>query len=285
MQKNTLQVYAIPGQNGLGSEEKYVEFLLGQNNADVIPVQTPQMTPDFGQRNCLSLLRKAIQPQQEGQDAIIHATSQGTATALNYIAHENKDNHIKALILEATLASGNSAIHHTVGGPLMRMDGVTKLPLSYYWLPYLAKGMFPFYWPAGKQAINGIDKIPTTMPVIIAHSKHDPQLAYNDACALYYGLREHGNNNTYFFQQEGFRHIQILTAENAAVVRAILQKHGLLKNAKKQGDGFDLTPYQPDHKQFKKQYDDLTGKEKNHVRMVYAGLCAATYYGYKKIFG
>lgn len=236
-------------------------------------------------------LREAINAS-DNQGSIIHATSQGTATAINYVAHEDKGTRIQALVLEATLGSGNSAVHHTVNGPLMNMSAVAKLPFSYYWLPYFAKSVFFGYWPAGKQAINSIKDIPTNMPVVIVHSKHDPQLSYNDACALYYGLKERGNNNVYLISKEGRRHVQILWADNdKTIVRAILKKHGLLEGDNEQNemlDALDLSVYQPDHRPFKKQYNALIDKENNHVRFGYAlgaGICAATYYALKRICG
>lgn len=287
-----LHVYAIPGQNGLGSDVDYVKGLLGEESVNVTRVSTPTVAPDFGQSRCLGHLRETVNTHGDNPEGIIHATSQGTATALNYVAHEDKGKRIKALILEATLGSGNSAIHHTASGPLMRLSAITNLPFSYYWGPYIAKALFPSYSPSGKQAIRSVKDIPTNMPVVIAHSKHDFQLSYDDACALYYGLREQGNNNAYLLTKEGNQHIQILDdASDKRVVRAILHKHRLLTSSdeqqRKMHSDIDLSAYQPPHQQFKKQYETLIGKEKNHLGLGWAltaGVCAVACYFIKKIY-
>ncbi len=193
-----LHIYSIPGQNGLGGNPDYIKGLLGDNQATITPVSTPENYPDLGQRKCINFLREACLMNKD-KKFIIHATSQGTATALNYLV-EDQGRQIQALILESALVSGNSAIYHTVSGPLMNLKKVTKLPFAYYWLPYCAKIVFPWYSPGGIQPIFSIDSIPTTVPVIIIHSKQDYQLSYNDACALYYRLRACGNDNVYLIR-------------------------------------------------------------------------------------
>jgi hypothetical protein len=269
-EQKQLHVYAIPGQNGLGSEVPYVQNLLGSASITITPVPTPTYIIDLGQNRCIHYLRKSIREGNANHTSIIHATSQGTATALNYVASEDKGKNIKALILEAAFGSGNSAIHHTVD-KLMHVPWLVNLPFSYYWLPYTAKYVFPFYWPFGKQAITSIKNIPADMPVVIAHSKNDRQLSYDDACALYYGLRIQGNDNVYLITKNGNKHLNILRSEDdKRVVCAILEKHGLFERCSNPDDSIDLCLYQPDYVQFKNQYDVLIGREKNHVRLGYA---------------
>jgi predicted alpha/beta hydrolase family esterase len=273
-QPQGLTVYAIPGQNGLGSEPHYIQYVLQPyeaNPLEIIEVPTPGLGADLGQNNCIRLLANAIEKQtRQHQNTILYATSQGTATALNYIAHsqdKNPQNKIDGLVLEATLGSGNSAIHHTVSGPLMGLSTLARIPFSYYWMPYVSKLLMPFYWPGGKQPIKSIEKISTDLPIVIIHSEKDPQLSFNDACALYYGLRKNGNDNVYLIPFKGMRHIQILrdSEREAQVVREILAKHVLLQ--KKQT--IDLSAYQPNPQQFKIQYDALVAREKWHNRLKY----------------
>lgn len=277
-----LQVYAIPGQNGLGSSVGYVRNLLGNEAVNVTSVPTPASLPDFGQSRCLGHLREVI--RNISFPSIIHATSQGTATALNYVAHEDKGRQIKALILEATLGSGNSAIHHTASGPLMGLSTLANLPFAYYWMPYVAKVLFPAYSPSGQQPIRSLKNIPKNVVVVIAHSERDPQLSYDDACALYYGLREQGNP-AYLVTKEGCNHIDVLNDnKDSAVVRAILGSHQLLPSF---SHSIDLAVYQPKHEQYKEKYDMLLGKEKNHLYLGYtltAGACAAACYFLKKMY-
>lgn len=103
----------IPGQNGMG----------GQNVREVLPqfsqihyVPTPEYIPDLGQSRCLKYLKATMQPLLANHNIhsiIIHASSQGTATALNYMA-KYPNAKVKALILEAILSSGNDAVYHTI---------------------------------------------------------------------------------------------------------------------------------------------------------------------------
>lgn len=283
-----LTVYSIPGQNGLGSEPDYIQAILdgnSRNPIEIIQVPTPSgVRADLGQDNCIKHLANAIQKQKRThQNAIIYATSQGTATAINYLA-DTKDtdpqNKIDGLVLEATLASGNSAVHHTVSGPLMGLSSLASIPFSYYWMPYISKALFPFYWPGGKQPIKSIEKLPTTLPIIIAHSENDPQLSFNDACALYYRLRTTGNDNVYLIPFKGARHIQVMGPSEehpALLLRAILAKHNLLQKEKQHIPSV----FQPDPQQFKAQYDALIAREKWHNRLKYAigtGAAAASAY-------
>ncbi len=275
MQENKLTVYAIPGQNGCGSDKDYVSRLLGEDNVKVVEVSTPESFPDLGQELCIQHLRKAI-AENPSENAIIHATSQGTATAINYVAHEDKGRRIKGLILEAALASGNSAVERTVGGPLMNLGAVTRLPGSYYWLPYIAQIVsMQAYLPAGKQPIKSIAKIPDNLPVIIAHSKDDMQLPYNGACALYAGLQLQGNANAYLMTKEGNQHIHILDDEyRRNNVRNILKKHALLPGLVDPVTAEYLVDYQPYPDQYEALHDNLYAREKAHEWI--AGSACAT---------
>jgi fermentation-respiration switch protein FrsA (DUF1100 family) len=268
-QNNKLHVLAIPGQNGLGSSSEYVLKCLG-SAVRVTEVITPGLTADLGQGHCMSYLHRACTTNQGL--SIVHATSQGTATALNYAA-QDQGKQIKALVLEAALASGNSAIHHTASGPIMNLNWLASLPGAYYWMPYVAKIHMPFYSPSGVQAIQSVDAIPTSVPVVIAHSKNDPQLPYAGACALYYRLRQQGKP-AYLITKPGHTHVEIMDSTDASVVQKILAHHGLLP--RNNAEQVDLRPYQPDHNQFKHLYDDLAAQERNHRYLGYGVKAAVT---------
>lgn len=272
-------VYTIPGQNGLGSESDYVKEVLG-NDSEISPVPTPNVFSDLGQSFCEKYLDQTL--ANTDKEGVVYATSQGTATVLNYLSKNGYNKKIKALVLEAVLASGNSAIYHTVTGPLMNMKNLERVPGSYYFVPYFANVACPGYRPAGKQAIKSIDNISTDLPIIIIHSKEDMQLPYSGACALYYRLRQNGNKNVYFITEEGSRHIQILGNDKKAIVKCILQKHLSKKPSNGQGD-FSL--FQPEPSQFKKQYDELISKEKNHTYVEQAMKVAVLAFIVKYIFG
>jgi hypothetical protein len=101
---------------------------------------------------------------------------------------------IKAVILEAALASGNSAIFHTATGRLMNMRWLNNIPGSYYVAPYFGAIACPGYRPSGQQPIWSVDNIQSNIPIIIIHSENDLQLPFYGACALYYRLRINGND-------------------------------------------------------------------------------------------
>lgn len=273
----SLAVFVIPCQNKIGCEPEYIQRVLKRDLLEIIPVETPTYIHDLGQNRCIGYLKKALEQSSGNKRAIIYANSQGTATALNFMGDAtNQTGKIDGLVLEGALASGNSAIIHTAKN-LMHLERVTNLPFSNYWIPYVAKGLFPAYWPGGKQPIKSIDHIRTDIPIIIVHSKKDPQLAYDDACALYYGLCAKGNNNVYLISCPGQAHINIFTDNPRIAVSEILARYGLLESQTK----IDLTRYQPDYKQFKVQYDSLLTTEKKHEFLKYtlgAGLaCLAAY--------
>jgi hypothetical protein len=275
-EKKALHVYAIPGQNGLGSEQSYIKGILG-NRVVITAIETPE-NPDLGQETCIKPLRDALATMKKDEKTIIYATSQGAASALNRWA-EDTNYQIKAMILEAPLVSGNSAILHTLKGPLMNLPTIASLPFAYYWIPYFAKILYPRYWPAGKQPIKAVEDMPiNNIPIILIHSKNDPQLSYDDTCALYCGLRAYGNKNVYLISKPNMAHINIIS-ENAdkRIIQNILKKHGLLSDDKdEEGTTYDLSSYQPNPAQFKDLYDNLMRKENNHeiiTNIVGLGVC------------
>ncbi len=274
MNKSSI-VYAIPAQNGLGSGPEYIHTVFNISGDAIVPVPTP-LSADLGQNRCVDLLKKTIE-KNPAQKAIIHATSQGTATALNYLAHYD-DESIAALILEAPLASGNSAIIHTLKGPLTQdnssLKTLAQLPGAYYTIPYGAKIEFPSYWPAGKQAIKSAAKISSTLPIILVHAKNDPQISYDDTLALYYALRSHGNNNVYLISKDGSRHINLLTSDrDKKIACAILGAYDLLETHE-YDHTIDLLDYQPAHESYKNLYEEFIRKEKNHERIAFASCIA-----------
>ncbi len=150
-QEQKTHILIVPGQNGMG----------GQNVRQILPyfkkkhqqahnVETPLKSPDFGQSKCQNYLKNKINELKENNilhdndSLIIHGSSQGTATTINFAA--NNPNNIKALILESVMLTGNSAIFHTVDNVMMPEQ--CDLPdSSYYSLPYTAKVAYPSYSP------------------------------------------------------------------------------------------------------------------------------------------
>ena len=258
-----LRVFAVPGQNGLGSGSDDVALNLNQGNtSSITAVATPTFPRiDLGQSCCVSHLAGAS-AKVKHDASLIHATSQGTATALRYAG---SDSRVKGLVLESVMASGNSAIQHTVRETVA--PAIANLPLSYYWLPYVTKVLYPLYWPAGQQGIKSVENIPTTTPVVIVHSTRDFQLSHKDACAVYYRLRERGVP-AYLISPDDSRHVDTIRAKERAAVQEILGSHGLIPG--RPSGSADLSRYQPDHRPYKQFYQDLIAKERNHTILAYS---------------
>jgi len=260
-------VLIIPGIKSWENNQEYIAKIIG------VPTNnTTQLTScyfpfaDLGQENCIKPIKSQLQSTQYTNNCLIYAISQGTATLLNYLGNPkntNKTNRIKCLILEAVLASSNSAIEHTISNKL-KLKCLMRLPFAYYWMPYLSKVPYPFYSPAGIQPIKSIEHIPLDIPIILIHAQRDPVLSYNDACALYYRLKLIGHNKIYFINTLDKQHAKLLESyqDKQKIIRQILNTHNIIKS----DEDFtaDLSPYQPDQEQFKNAYENLMHKEKNH---------------------
>jgi len=263
LNKKLPKVFVIPGQNGKGLDDGYVTQVtkIPKGNIQRVGIPTSHWSIDLGQSGCTTYLKDALQNNED--DFIIYANSQGTATALNFLSQNpNHRNKCKGMVLEAVLGSGNSAIYHTItdrlGNPALK-----KIPALYYWAPYFAKALFifPTYSPGGDQPIKAVENLDIDGPIIIAHSEADPQLSYKDACAMYYALRQK-KKNVYLIIKEGGRHIDIFSNENDASVKNILASHGL---SPAEVNSIDLRKYQPDPADHKPAYDELKARERNHV--------------------
>lgn len=279
-------IVAVGGQNTLGSEADYVSALLGVPEYTIIRSPLPQGWIkdgiDLGQDVCMRNLATVF--PAEG-DVIFHATSQGTATTLNYVSTlpVHDQSRIKAIILEAVLGSGNSAIMHNakhVAG------SVVEAPGCGYSAPYCATSLFPRYSPSGKQAIKSIESITRDIPIVIVHSKLDGCLPYSDACALYYGLRSQGHENVYFISCEGYAHVRILEYESDKqdLLRKILMHHDVLKRMQSSVSisSAERAYVQPEIGQYREIFEALRSRERNHSLIPWA-VGAATLYGVYRV--
>jgi hypothetical protein len=290
----------IPGQNGTGGQN--LTYVLPQfEEGRIYHVETPSSLPDLGQNKCMSYLKKTMASQNIllfTEHVIMHASSQGTATAMNhfeeikrgaaveikggpwrkdpfYAQQDHSLKKVKALILESVLLTGNSAIEHTA----RNRQGIS-FPGSYYCLPYITKIIFPFYAPAGQQAIFACDSLPLDLPIIILHAPEDPQLSFRDAQALYAYLKYKGNKNVYFMSIQDGYHILLIKKgdQETKVLQAILYKYNLLPDQtqytsveKESLSSVDLIPYQPEEKQeWLDHFHNLRNKEKRIQKLDYA---------------
>lgn len=273
-------VIAVGGQNTLGSEVDYVGFLF--SFFSVKRAQIPQgwlpNSRDLGQHVCMEHLARDF---PSSGDVIFHATSQGTATVLNFVSglSEADQARVKAIVLEAALASGNDAIIHTTSKLMLGSKPILSSCIEtegcYYALPYCARPLFPRYSPSGIQPIKSIENIIHDIPIVIIHSKEDKCLPYSGACALYYGLRAQGHENVYFISLEGEKHIRLL--EEAFLghscyrerehLAAILAHHNVFGDGRKSAaaGSFDKSAFQPEIEQYREMYERLCSREQNHT--------------------
>ena len=296
MNQGDIHLMVVPGQNGLG----------GGNIDTVIPhfadkpglkhnIQTPRIRDgiDFGQTRCQSYLHKKMSSLKNNDKAIIHGSSQGTATTGIYTAkHPEK---VGAIILEAVMLSGNSAIFHAISNRYPKQC-ITSLPGSYYWLPYLAKFVYPFYSPAGEQLVVTAHKLPKDLPIIILHHAKDPQLSHEGAQALYAFLKHvQGNENVYLMSKDSYygEHVELLdniscetNIQKINAINKILHQHTLLPEykdspfVKSQFMKFtrtELQDYQPKPKQkWLDHFNDILTKE-NRIWYIDWGVKTAFY--------
>jgi predicted esterase len=260
----------IPGQNGLGGQNAVSSHSINPFSKDEVTyISTPEVFPDLGQDACMWHLDGVIKEKQDSDEVekiVIHASSQGTATALNYVAQNPRK--VSALILEGVVASGNSAIFHTIKN--LMCPGIEYLPGAYYWLPYCAKAVMPFFSPSGEQSIHSADKISTELPIIILHSIKDPQLPFADSVALYHALRRTGNQNVYLIPIKHIGHVNMLSYPRNSIeivaVNEIFKRHGLPYNRDvlKRSHDIDLTVFQPSLEETEQYFDELMSKENIH---------------------
>jgi hypothetical protein len=290
----TPTIIAVGGQNTLGSEVDYVAWLFGASSRSIVRAQIPQgwlpNSMDLGQHVCMEHLARSF---PASGDVVFHATSQGTATVLNFVAGLDKQDQarVKAIVLEAALASGNDAIIHTskmllgrclqkscsMQYPEVHARDIMDAPGCYYAFPYVARPLFPRYAPSGIQPIKSIEDITHDIPIVIIHSKYDPCLPYSGASALYYGLRSQGHENVYIISVDGERHIRILewgSIMHKALLDKIMAKHSVFAPLKGLLSDADLAVLQPDVERHREDYEHLYARELNHEDL--PPVCAAS---------
>lgn len=271
-------IVVVPGLNGeigdsanhlmtkLQSDKKFTQL----DQKHVERVTTPEFPwIDFGQKSCQSYLPKFEEsPNADAKPMrILFGTSQGTATSINHIA-SSANRSYKAVLLQSVMLSGNSAMYHTV----TKINGLPLdyIPGSYYLMPYLAKFVFPFYAPAGKQPVFNVDKISNDMPIIIVHCKNDKQLSCQDAQGLYAALVNKGNKNVYFFEMpdsDGFiNHFVHFDNSTKSAIKSILFHHGVIDMSKRSEENdvqdIDVAQYQPEvKKEWLSHFNNVLKKE------------------------
>jgi hypothetical protein len=228
--------------------------------------------PDFGQNNCQKDLTEKIDWLKENDilynydHMILHGSSQGTATAINYAA--KNPNNVTCLILESIILSGNRHIDHTF--TTIIWPPLQYLPAHYYIPPYTTRIGFPWYSPVGEQPINNVYNLPKDLPIIIVHDPKDGDAPFEDAQALYAFLTfVQKNKKVYLITPKSKKgeHINLLTkthTKEISAINAILKKHYVLSSHPKDPLDTDLKPYQPEAQlEWLDHFYDILNKETN----------------------
>ena len=278
----TLTVLAIPGQNGLGYNniERHNDChinTLYNNNTRIQNIPTPTFATDFGQYFCQRHLHQAL--ESINTPCGIEASSQGAATALNYFSKNLNNTKIKALVLQSAMASGNSAIYHTVS---QYVPCISSLPGAYYILPYIARLWLPFltYSPSGEQPVDSVKNIrKSEIPIILVHATQDFQVSPQDSQALYYALKENKNKHVYLVPIDVQHHLHLLDYPDSTedgkkrheaqkCVRNILEYHRIIPTGRlERATSSRIKTCQPDHKQYQSQYENLLKRESVHQKI------------------
>lgn len=211
MLPRAFSVVVVPGQNGVGTDAGYVqrrfEPLLSNMETTHPQDQLPRSIVrsgipthcghiDFGQDRCKALLTEAMQVGDVNFPVVLYGNSQGTSTILQWLSDPAVDKRLRdrvvLVVLEAVMASGNSAIWHTVHNwycskPLRHMAEYLCLDAL---VCVLASWMvFRSFRAGDKQAVQCAESFPRHVPVIMTHARQDGNLCYNDACAILHLMR------------------------------------------------------------------------------------------------
>lgn len=234
-------VVVVPGQNGVGTDTGYVQrrFEPVLTNADLysrdqtalrsivragIPTQRHEI--DFGQDRCKALLTEAMQVGGADLPVVLYGNSQGTSTILQWLSDQSVDEQLRKrvvlVVLEAVMASGNSAIWHTIhnwcikesflrrAAELLCLDALVCVAVSWF--------VFRSYRAGDKQAVQCAESFPRHVPVILTHSRQDTNLCYNDACAIHYLMkRKLQHPHVYLCTRMDEQHINLYQANIATM--------------------------------------------------------------------
>lgn len=205
------RVVVVPGQNGIGTETGYIQQrfepvfrtteLWSHDQGALrsimragIPTECFKM--DFGQDHCKASLTEAMLACSADYPIVLYGNSQGTSTILQWLSDPAVDERLRKrvvmVVLEAVMASGNSAIWRTVrgwycDGPLRRvaeflcLDAMLCVAASWF--------LFRSFRAGDKQAVRCAESFPRDVPVILTHARQDTNLSYNDACAIQHLLK------------------------------------------------------------------------------------------------
>ncbi len=159
---------------------------------------------------------------------ILSGISRGASTILNYTALHNND-HIAALVLESPFDTITNVIKH-----LLKRFHINWIPFSKEIGLKLAKRNFPLLNINGIFPLDVVHKIPSHIPILIIHTKHDKTISINSSRSLYKALLLSGHANTYLLELASGDHGKLILGPEAdlykCVVHAFYKKFNLPYN-------------------------------------------------------
>jgi pimeloyl-ACP methyl ester carboxylesterase len=217
LQQQGTWLVVVKGQCG-GGATQIDRFLPQWHDHDdpdrdrVVVVENPYpLFSDLGQWACMSRLHEvmvALHKDSAVNAIVVHASSQGTGTIMNYLgAFPGTTTKVRFIILEGVLASSNLTIRNTLA--------ISNVPVLPYVLPFLGPcyGMLG-YWPGGPQAITSIEKWPPHLretPILILNAEHDRDTPALGARTLYVLLRRAGFHHVYLVIVPGVGHVDLIS--------------------------------------------------------------------------
>ncbi len=210
----------------------------------------------LGQEKDINQLAQAYQKTCElfpQHNIVLSGVSRGAATIINFIA-QHETYQVKALILESPFDKLSSIVKH-----LLARFRIHWFPFSKQIAYKVCRRHFPNVNINGIFPINVIQGIPSTIPVMLIHSKTDKVIPINSSRRLYIKLKEAGHQNVYLVELSSGSHGKLLLGTDADfyhyVVHALYKKYGLAYHPEFAHHGDNLLSIcQPSIEEVKKRF-------------------------------
>jgi predicted alpha/beta hydrolase family esterase len=184
---------------------------------------------NLGQKNDIHRLSYAFDKAMQSlpqHDFILAGISRGSATIINYVSQSDHQEKIKALVLESPFDTLDSIIKH-----LLSRYCIGWLPFSQHLGTKVCQKHFPSVDPKGIFPLDVIQRIPSTIPILLAHSKKDKVIPINSSRRLYIKLREAGHQHIYLAELQSGAHGKLIQGADAdfylSIVHAFYKKYNL----------------------------------------------------------
>jgi len=174
--------------------------------------------------NMVPQLSQSLQSLESHEDVIIgYGVSRGSAALVNWMAH-NRNNKIKALILEGCPSSVDDLVKYSTG-----------YKHYYYRMIRFLLPMFTSYRADGDQAINNVTKLPKDIPILFITSLNDKTVPASCVANLYNKMKQHGYTNIHYCVLESCDHDDYLsnnTNDRTTYIKAVLSVYEAVNTGK-----------------------------------------------------